>query len=77
VQEVIVQNFLPKTSTRMRHAPAAASDEYRWTVAAARLILPDDVRRSRSSEGHNRSGKPSRNGWRLPPPPNFVADRST
>jgi FO synthase len=43
VQEVIVQNFLPKPSTRMRHAPAAPSDEYRWTVAAARLILPDDV----------------------------------
>ena len=43
MQEVIVQNFLPKPLTPMRHAPAAPSDDYRWTLAAARLILPPDV----------------------------------
>jgi FO synthase len=43
VQEVIVQNFLPKPHTPMRHAPAAPSDEYLWTIAAARMILPGDV----------------------------------
>jgi FO synthase len=43
VQEVIVQNFLPKPLTPMRRAPAAPSDDYRWTLAAARLILPPDV----------------------------------
>ena len=43
VQEVIVQNFLPKPLTVMRHAPACPSDDYLWTIAAARLILPADV----------------------------------
>jgi FO synthase len=43
VQEVIVQNFLPKPLTPMRRSPAAPSDGYRWTLAAARLILPPDV----------------------------------
>jgi FO synthase len=43
VQEVIVQNFLPKQRTIMRGSPACPSDEYLWTIAAARLILPDDV----------------------------------
>src|SRR3954447_5988850 len=35
VQEVIVQNFLPKPLTVMRKAPAAPSDDHRWTIAAA------------------------------------------
>jgi FO synthase len=43
VQEVIVQNFLPKPHTGMRNAPACPSDDYLWTLAAARLILPADV----------------------------------
>ncbi len=43
VQEVIVQNFLPKPRTVMRAAPACPSDDYLWTLAAARLILPPDV----------------------------------
>ncbi len=39
VQEVIVQNFLPKAGTAMhRHAPCD-HDELRWTVAVARLVL--------------------------------------
>ncbi|MEM1332951.1 MAG: 7,8-didemethyl-8-hydroxy-5-deazariboflavin synthase CofG, partial [Actinomycetota bacterium] len=43
VQEVIVQNFLPKVRTRMRGAAACPSDDYLWTLAAARLILPPEV----------------------------------
>ncbi|MBV8949231.1 MAG: 5-amino-6-(D-ribitylamino)uracil--L-tyrosine 4-hydroxyphenyl transferase CofH [Actinobacteria bacterium] len=39
VQEVIVQNFLPKAGTAMRRHPACQHDELRWTVAAARLVL--------------------------------------
>ncbi|MEA2689894.1 MAG: synthase, partial [Candidatus Eremiobacteraeota bacterium] len=39
VQEVIVQNFLPKPGTAMHTAPACPRDEMLWTVAAARLIL--------------------------------------
>lgn len=40
VQEVIIQNFLPKPRTAMASAPAADDEEFRWTIAAARLILP-------------------------------------
>jgi FO synthase len=43
VQEVIVQNFLPKPGTSMQSAPACPTEEHLWSIAAARLILPDDV----------------------------------
>ena len=43
VQEVIVQNFLPKPASGMRHAPACPSDDLLWSIAAARLVLPPDV----------------------------------
>ena len=43
VQEVIVQNFLPKPGTAMHTAPPCPSDEYLDAVALARLILPPDV----------------------------------
>jgi FO synthase len=43
VQEVIVQNFLPKERTAMHAAPACPTDEYLWTAAAARLLLPGSV----------------------------------
>jgi FO synthase len=43
VQEVIVQNFLPKPGTAMQAATPCAPDEYLWTVAAARLLLPDEI----------------------------------
>ena len=43
VQEVIIQNFLPKERTAMSSWPAADSEEFHWTVAVARLILPDDI----------------------------------
>ena len=44
VQEVIVQNFLPKPGTSMHGAPPCPEDEYLWSVAVARLVLPADVR---------------------------------
>lgn len=43
VQEVIVQNFLPKVVSGMRHAPACPPDDLLWSVAVARLLLPPDV----------------------------------
>jgi FO synthase len=43
VAEVIVQNFLPKPGTPMAHWPPCPEEEHRWTIAAARLVLPDDV----------------------------------
>lgn len=43
VQEVIVQNFVPKPRTGMRNTPACGSDEELWSLAAARLVLPPDI----------------------------------
>ncbi len=43
IQEVIVQNFLPKQGTAMREAPRCPTDEHRWSIAAARLILPKEI----------------------------------
>jgi len=43
VQEVIVQNFLPKPGTAMNDAPPCDDDDYLWSIAAARLILPPEV----------------------------------
>jgi FO synthase len=43
VQEVIVQNFLPKLRTGMQRAAACPPDDFLWTIAAARLVLPDDI----------------------------------
>ncbi len=43
VQEVIVQNFLPKDGTAMWRAPACDTDEYLWTVAAARVVLGPEM----------------------------------
>ncbi len=43
VQEVIVQNFLPKTGTAMARAEPCPAEDLRWAIAAARLVLPPDV----------------------------------
>ncbi|HXQ60810.1 MAG TPA: 5-amino-6-(D-ribitylamino)uracil--L-tyrosine 4-hydroxyphenyl transferase CofH [Acidimicrobiales bacterium] len=43
IQEVIVQNFLPKPGTAMHGAPPCPPDELAWTIAVARLLLPADV----------------------------------
>ena len=43
VQEVIVQNFLPKLGTSMHLSPPCPPEEYLWSIAAARVILPFDI----------------------------------
>jgi len=43
VQEVIVQNFLPKPGTSMHSAPPCPPEEYLWTLAAARVMLDPGI----------------------------------
>jgi len=43
VQEVIVQNFLPKPLTIMQREKPCPQDEYLWSIAAARIILPPEI----------------------------------
>jgi FO synthase len=43
VQEVIIQNFLPKPGTAMHRAAPCPEEELLWSIAAARLLLPGDV----------------------------------
>ncbi len=43
VQEVIVQNFLPKAGTAMFKAAPCPEDDLVWAIAAARLVLPAEV----------------------------------
>ena len=43
VQEVIVQNFLPKAGTAMHKAKPCPEDEYLWSIAVARLLLPPSI----------------------------------
>jgi len=43
VQEVIVQNFLPKPGTAMHLEPPCPTAEYLDAIALARVILPPDV----------------------------------
>jgi FO synthase len=43
VQEVIIQNFLPKPGTAMHASPACPEDEFWWTIAAARIVLPPQI----------------------------------
>jgi FO synthase len=43
VQEVIVQNFRAKPGTKMATAPEPSLEEHLWSIAAARLVLPEEV----------------------------------
>ncbi|MEM9652527.1 MAG: 7,8-didemethyl-8-hydroxy-5-deazariboflavin synthase CofG [Actinomycetota bacterium] len=43
VQEVIVQNFLPKPGTAMWRDAPCPDDDYHRAIAMARLILPTDI----------------------------------
>ena len=43
VQEVIVQNFLPKPRTGMQNEAPCPQDEFLWSIAAARLVLPPEI----------------------------------
>ncbi len=44
IQEVIVQNFRAKPGTKMVDAPEPPLEAHLWAIAAARLILPPEVR---------------------------------
>src|SRR5919202_495494 len=43
VQEVIVQNFRAKAGTRMAAHPEPSLEEHLWSIAVARLLLPERV----------------------------------
>jgi FO synthase len=43
VQEVIVQNFLPKAGTAMARATPPSLEDYLWTIAAARVLLDPGI----------------------------------
>ena len=43
LQEVIVQNFRAKPGTRMAAHPEPPLEDLLWTIAAARILLPEDV----------------------------------
>ena len=43
VQEVIVQNFLPKPGTAMFRAEPCPAEDLQWAIAAARLVLPPEI----------------------------------
>jgi FO synthase len=43
VQEVIVQNFLPKPGTGMAQVPPCPHEEMLWTTAVARLLLDPSI----------------------------------
>ncbi|MDP6950445.1 MAG: 5-amino-6-(D-ribitylamino)uracil--L-tyrosine 4-hydroxyphenyl transferase CofH [Arenicellales bacterium] len=43
LQEIIVQNFMPKVGTAMARAKAPTYQEHQWTIAVARLLLPPEI----------------------------------
>ena len=43
IQEIIIQNFVPKPGTKMHDVPEPAFEELLWTIAAARLIFGPDM----------------------------------
>jgi len=43
IQEIIVQNFVPKADTRMHAAAAPAREEFLWSIAMARLVFGEDM----------------------------------
>ena len=43
VQEVIVQNFLPKSGTAMARTEPCPPEDLQWAIAAARLVLPPEI----------------------------------
>jgi FO synthase len=39
IQEIIIQNFVPKPNTAMGNAPAPPAEELIWTIAVARILF--------------------------------------
>jgi FO synthase len=67
LREVIVQNFRAKPGTRMASHDEPSLDDHLWTIAVARLILPDDVSlqappnpAGRQTRQECRQGRPTR-----------------
>ena len=60
VQEVIVQNFLPKPGTGMAGVPPCPQEEMLWTVAVARLLLDPGHPSPGAAEPRLRPGRPGR-----------------
>ena len=43
IQEVIIQNFIPKENTRMKKHSPASKEDLLWTLSAARIIFGKDM----------------------------------
>ena len=43
IQEVIIQNFIPKENTRMKKHSPACKEDLLWTLSAARIIFGKDM----------------------------------
>ena len=43
IQEVIIQNFVPKADTKMARVPPPHTDELLWTIAMARIIFGPEM----------------------------------
>jgi len=43
LQEIIIQNFVPKPGTKLADAPAPPFAELQWTIAVARLLFGPDM----------------------------------
>ncbi len=43
IQEVIIQNFMPKADTKMHAHPPADPHDHQWTIAVARILLPPEI----------------------------------
>lgn len=43
IQELIIQNFVPKQGTRMATVPAPVLDELLWTISVARLLFGPEM----------------------------------
>ena len=64
VQEVIVQNFLPKAGTAMHGAPPCPADDFLQAIALARLILPPEIHLQAPTEPVRRLRHAARRGHR-------------
>ena len=53
IQEVVIQNFVPKLNTAMFNATPAGTDEYLWSISAARLIFKDSTHIQATSINHS------------------------
>jgi FO synthase len=43
IQEIIIQNFVPKPDTAMAKSAAPSAEEFLWTIAVARILFGDSM----------------------------------